>query len=371
MNCMKLINMETYTVYDALSEPYLSDITIIIDTQNGEKRLFASKALLSSVEYFRNIFRDWADKKEIRLNNYYETMTGQNIIFCDEILEDFIKLIYSLSSCSSNLFVLYLKDKYATMSLKYILDFILIADYYQLGDVICSVIKDLISDNTLKINDYREESEMFNEFIISVNPILLRNEKLYELFSTILSNYVAQCVFGPRLLYSINNKLWTDSIREICKLMLLQYFDITDQASINTILSCLNDPERTTLKFYLIKIPHDSRQFLKHCGVLRDIFLELSDKEIGDFCNIFGMDPYIISKNQLADMLFQDYRNNGKIDIDVFKTKIMDKSLEEFLLDTWKEFVTITQYMQEIENKQKKSRPRSDSSSEDSDEDDD
>lgn len=345
---------QTYNIFTSLDNPNFSDITIIIKSKNGDKKLYASKILLTSVEYFRNIFQRWTDKKEIILENSYNSPSGEKVYYSEDILEDFVRLVYSITIGSTDLFNDYLKAKYLTLKLQYILDLVILGHFYQINEIMSEVVKELISNGIIKINDYRDEIEKFNEFILSVDPSILKNVHLKEMFRVILTNFTAQAIFGTKIVNAINNNSWTNSIMAATSHILLQYLDITDQASINTILSIINDPERSTLKFYLNKVLEKPEALGDYLNTTRTIFNDLSTQELAEFCSKLGIDGTLITKKQLADMLFEKYRDSHSVDIIVFITKISDCSLEDFILQHWSDFLETTMCLKAIEEEERK-----------------
>ena len=86
-----------WNLLDTLNVKKLCDVKLIID---GEDDIYASKAALSSIEYFRNQFMHWNDESklmtEIKINSNLSYGDGQIRKISRTIIYDFIKLFVRL-----------------------------------------------------------------------------------------------------------------------------------------------------------------------------------------------------------------------------------------------------------------------------------
>jgi len=357
--------MSYITIYDTLGKSEFSDITLVIESGDIREEIGASKAILASIEHFRNIFKNWSNQKEIIIQSTYDSKEGIKRVIDKAILKDFIRLIYHISTDTVDKFAHYLIERQTAKSLRYIFDLMLIGNYYQINDKMSDIIGQLLQHNAVQIGSYEEEAEHFNEFILSIDSDITENQYVSDICKSILENFVAQSIFGNNIINAIKHPAWKNAISQLVNGILLHHFDIKNQYCVNSVLGIICDPTRKAFLYYLQKCLLRPDFLVEHLDIMRSIFSGLSDNQLTSFCENIKINIAIIGREVVTDMLFEKYGRSNRVDVGLFITKISEQTLENFVVSNCNTYIEVQQVADEIDRKESQRNDNSDDHSDD------
>ena len=223
-----------WNLLDTLNVKKLCDVKLIID---GGDDIYASKAVLSSIEYFRNQFMHWPRQTsddsmlmtEIKINSNLSYGDGQIRKISKVIIYDFIKLIYCINQ----------PEKFVpavTNDIQHFLELIVLGSYFQVGNLVSNWVSNCIRTGNIQLGNYDSIAITFNEFILTLDQSLIELKSFGELCRTIVTHIVVQNIFGEKLYSIIDDPKWRNAMCWLADFIIINHFDLTNAYHINAIL---------------------------------------------------------------------------------------------------------------------------------------
>jgi len=347
-------NYKTWKLLNTLNIKELSDVKLVI---GDEEVIYASKAILGCVEYFRNQFMRWSidpptDQSEkhilIKINSDFPTNDGHIRKISNDVIHDFIVLIYCINQPLKFQKYVSINRSKNKDNITYILELIILANYYQIGDKVSYLIDNLIKEGILQLGDPDSVAESFNEFILTLDTSMIELQHIAKLCKTIITYLVVQNIFGTNLYSIINDSKWRNAMCWLADFIVMNHFDLSNPYHINAVISTICDKSRKSLKHYLHKTMANLKDVGGYLAILREVFINLPDNKIQELCIALNIN---LNKITLTDMLFELDRTRRYIDVEVFITKISESSLESFIVDNYHTRLELEKCVKNFDNK--------------------